>query len=63
MSPAKQDAKGTMRLETPVIYFYSQEPREVSVRVEFPGSHRRSKKTSAAGNKAKRVWLEGAREH
>lgn len=36
MSPAKQDAKGTMRLETPVIYFYSNEQREVSVRVEFP---------------------------
>ena len=34
---AKQAARGTVRMETPVLYFYSEEPRTVSAVVEFPG--------------------------
>lgn len=32
----KSAARGTVRMETPVLYFYSEEPRRVSVEVGFP---------------------------
>ena len=37
MSAAKQEAKGTIRMETPVLYFYSAKAQTVDVQVEFPG--------------------------
>ncbi|HZS36961.1 MAG TPA: hypothetical protein VFF06_09045 [Polyangia bacterium] len=33
----KSGTRGTVRMETPVIYFYSNREMEASVRVEFPG--------------------------
>ena len=36
---AKAMIKGRIRMETPVLYFYSQVPREVSVSVDFPDGH------------------------
>jgi hypothetical protein len=36
-TPAKQQAKGTVRMETPVLYFYADEPTRASAIVEFPG--------------------------
>ncbi len=33
----KRVIPGTVRMETPVIYFYSERPTEVSVKVDFPG--------------------------
>lgn len=35
--PSKRDLRGTIRMETPVIYFYAEEPQEVSLSVRFEG--------------------------
>ena len=37
VTPAKQNARGTVRMETPVLYFYADEPTQASAKVEFPG--------------------------
>lgn len=37
ITPAKQHARGTVRMETPVLYFYADEPTKASAKVEFPG--------------------------
>lgn len=37
MTDAKQAAEGTVRMETPVLYFYADEPTRMEVGVEFPG--------------------------
>lgn len=36
-TPAKQAAKGTVRMETPVLYFYASELTKASASVTFPG--------------------------
>lgn len=37
MTSAKQQAKGTVRMETPVLYFYNEGSTRVSAEVAFPG--------------------------